>query len=168
MKKRLLILTMLMAALFVLPGCNDESASSADGNSAEEINISVTPPEGWEPVEGSVAPVHYLKGTAGLIVKSESFTGETIDAVTEEAKAVFESAFDNVQYVGDTESLNVDGKDARKLIFTCDVSGMNMKYEYVYLFAGNDVYAITFGDLTENFDSMTADFETILGNISFR
>jgi hypothetical protein len=185
MKRKGLIICaiLLLAFSFPLTGCNDDSApaestpdngeAAADavdagaGEAGGAVNISVTPPAGWEPVAGSVLPVQYLKGTASFMVKEEAFPGENIDAVVEKAKSSFESAFDNVQYVGEPEAVTVDGMDARKLIFTCEVSGMNMKYEYVYLFAGNDVYAITFGDLADSFDTLASDYETILGDITF-
>ena len=102
------------------------------------------------------------------MMKNEAFTGDALDDVVEAAKSSFESAFDNVKYSGNTETVTVDGKDARKLIFTCDVSGMQMKYEYVYLFVGSDVYAITFADIAENFDGLKSDYEKILMDISFK
>jgi len=184
-RKTQVILPLIIGLLLFLPGCNDggsnassggENAAVTENNTAEdtnagtsnkEIQITVEPPAGWEPVEGSVLPVQYMKGSASFMVKNEAFPGDTIDEVVEAAKGSFESAFENVQYSGNTETITVDGKDARKLIFTCDVSGMPMKYEYVYLFAGSKVYAITFGDLAETFDSLAADYETILENITF-
>ena len=44
---------------------------------------------------------------------------------------------------------------------------MQMKYEYVYLFVGEKVFAITFGDLAATFDSLSADYEQILKGIRF-
>jgi len=170
MKRRLLVLAIFMAIFLVLTGCNDESSSPADANPAEPaatVNISIVPPEGWEPVEGSVLQVQYLKGTASFMVKDENFTGDALDAVVEEAKEIFTGSFDNVEYLGEPEYITVDGKDGVKLLFTCEISSMKMKYEYVYLFVGDDVYAITFGDLADNFDKLSADYEAILGAIKF-
>lgn len=141
--------------------------ASAPTKSTDEIKISVSPPEGWEPVKGSVLQVQYMKNTASFMVKDENFTGKTLDEVVAEAKGYFEKSFKNVAYVGDAQTITVDDLDARKIIFTCTVSNMQMKYEYVYLFVGKDVYAITFGDLASSFDTLTADYEQILNNISF-
>lgn len=184
MKKRILVFAILIAILFVLTGCNDESNSPSEANPTEpavtsedsaagseepagEVNISIVPPEGWEPVEGSVLQVQYLKGTASFMVKDENFSGDTLDAVVVEAKEIFTGSFDNVEYLGEPEYITVDGKDGVKLLFTCEIGSMKMKYEYVYLFAGNDVYAITFGDLADNFDKLSADYEAILVAIKF-
>lgn len=183
-RKNIVIVAMLLLVFLVLTGCNEEGSSAGSapqnaettaddaavadsGEASGKVKISAAPPEGWEPVEGSVLSIHYMKGTASFMVKEEGFTGDNLDAVVAEAKSAFESAFDNVQYIGETESLTVAGTDARKLVFACDVGALNMKYEYVYLFAGNDVYAITFGDLAENFDDLAGDYTAILESISF-
>jgi predicted RNase H-like HicB family nuclease len=143
------------------------SATIVPDTQQKNIRIVVEPPTGWEPVTGSVLPVQYLKNTASFMVKEEPFQGKTLDEVVTEAKAAFDYAFDNVAYIGEAESITIDEKDAKKIIFTCKISNMQMKYEYVYLFAGSGVYAITFGDLEDNFDSQAADYEEILGNIHF-
>jgi hypothetical protein len=143
-------------------------SSSADGQTQQEIKIEITPPSGWEPVEGSVIPVQYLKDTSSFMVKQEPFQSTALDDVISEAKGAFEGSFEGVTYAGDAEGITVDGKDARKLIFTCEVSGMQMKYEYVYLVAGGSVYAITFGGPADTFDSLSADYEQILADIRFQ
>jgi len=142
----------------------NESVVSEENNA---INIVISPPEGWEAVEGSVLPVHYSKNTASFMVKQEGFRGATIDEVVQEAKSAFDSAFDNVTYINE-ENIKVDGKEAKKIVFTCEVSKMQMKFEFVYLFVGSNVYAITFGDLADTFDSLTSDYEKILEAISFQ
>jgi len=104
-----------------------------------EAKINIIPPSGWKPVEGSVLQVQYMKNTASFMVKSEPFSQKNIDEVVIEAKRIFSDTFDEAKFEGEPETVTVDGKDARKLIFTCKVSGMQMKYEYVYLFVGEKV-----------------------------
>ncbi len=132
------------------------------------ISVKITPPSGWKQNTESVLPVHYMKNTASFMVKIEKFSSKTVDGVVEEAKKAFDKAFDNVSYIGNAQSINIDGFDARKITFTCTVSKMKMKYQYVYLIAGGDVYAITFGDLESSFDSLTADYSKILTDISLK
>ena len=145
----------------------DES-TSADAQTQKDITIEIVPPSGWEPVAGSVLPVQYLKDTSSFMVKKEPFQSTVLDDVISEAKGAFGGSFEGVTYAGDAEDITVDGKDARKLIFSCEVSGMQMKYEYVYLVAGGSVYAITFGGPADAFDSMSADYEQILTDIRFQ
>lgn len=133
----------------------------------QEVNIVIEPPQGWVAVEGSVLPVQYMKTTASFMVKEEPFQGTTLTDVVSEAKEIYNKTFNEVVYKGDPEDITVDGKEAVKIIFTCKVSNLNMKYEYVYLFAGSGVYVITFGDLADNFDSLGNDYEQILKNIHF-
>jgi len=42
-----------------------------------------------------------------------------------------------------------------------------MKFDYYYLAVGGKVYAITFGDLADTFDSNAADYQAILDSIKF-
>lgn len=154
------------------PDAGGQAAQAAVQTASETptrtVQAEITPPEGWEAVAGSVLPVHYMKETASFMVKEEALQSDTPDGLIAEAKDIFESAFDKVSYVGDTEALTVDGYDARKFVFTCEISGLPMKYEYVYLLAGGTVWAVTFGDTTESFDTHAADYEQILSELRFR
>jgi len=148
----------------------EDSSNTPTANTTEtqkEAKIVISPPEGWNPIAGSVLPVQYMKNTASFMVKKEPFNSENIDDVVKEAKSIFERTFDNVKYAGEVENITVDGIDARKMIFTCKVSNLQMKYEYVYLFVEGSVYAITFGDIENNFDSLCSDYEQILNGIKF-
>lgn len=131
------------------------------------VAIEITPPDGWTPVEGSILPVHYLKGTANFMVKAEPFNSVTLDDVVNEALGIYQKSFDNFKVQGEVEPFTVNEKDARKLTVTCTVSNINMKYLYVYLFASDKTYVITFGDQESTFDTLAADYETILSNIKF-
>lgn len=144
-------------------------ADTASQNKQEgDVVIEITPPDGWTPVEGSVLPVQYMKGTASFMVKSEPFSSATLDDVVNEALGMYQKSFDNLKVQGEVEPFTVDEKDARKLTFTCTVSKMNMKYLYVYLFAADKTYVITFGDQESTFDTLATDYETILSNIKFK
>jgi predicted small lipoprotein YifL len=151
----------------------EDSAGGTDADTVAQdkqegaVEIEITPPEGWTPVEGSVIPVQYMKGTASFMVKEEPFSGTTLDDVVDEALIIYQDSFDNVKIQGEAEPFTVDEKDARKLTFTCTVGNFNMKFLYVYLFAADKTYVITFGDQESTFDTMTADYETILSDIRF-
>lgn len=150
------------------PADSEEPSAAPDESAKEsEVSIEITPPEGWSSVEGSVLSVQYMKNTASFMVKEEYYTGSTLDEVVSEALTMFEGAFSNIAVVGDAEDAVVDGKEAKKLTFTCTVSGLSMKYLYVFLFAGGRTYAITFGDLADTFDTLSTDYETILNDIRF-
>ena len=146
----------------------EPSSKTGDKKQADTVSIEVTPPEGWAKNEGSVLPVHYMKGTASFMVKEEPFTSTTLDDVVKEALEIYKKSFDSVSVQGEAKTLTVDGKDARSLTFTCTVSNINMKYLYVYLFVADKTYVITFGDSAASFDSLSSDYETILNNIKFK
>jgi len=133
-----------------------------------ELDIVIELPDGWKPVEGSVLEHQYMKNTASFMIKTENFSGDTLNDVVSEALDLFGRQFDNFAVQGDVEDVMVSGLEAKKLTFTCEVSKMKMKYTYVYLFAGGETYALTFGDLSDSFDALTADLESILNGIQFK
>ncbi len=134
---------------------------------ANGLNPTVTVPEGWEPVEGSVLKVQYLKGTTSFMAKPESFNTTDLDEVTKQAITMLKNAFKNVETIGQTEKITVDGEDARKFLFTAEVAGLKMKYEYVYVLVDNQIYAITFGGSASDFDNLLTDYQAILDGIKF-
>jgi len=187
--KKLFTLSLAMLIALMLCACTvDQPASSpepSNGNvqntqetptgpaqqheaAKAEVNIIIEPPAGWEPVTGSVLKVQYLKGTVSFMVKEENFAGKTLDEVVTEAKEAFSGAFADVAYEGEAAPLTVDGKDAKEIVFTCKVSGMQMKYEYIYLFVNQAVYAITFGGPADTFDSLASDYGQIIQDIKFQ
>lgn len=185
--KKILVICLLLFVLIGVYGCGSDASNSSsnvktsnstvseetsktsnsEAAKTDKADIKVSVPEGWTPVAGSVLPVQYMKNTASFMMKTEKFSGKTLDDVVKEAKDIFGKTFKNVEYIGDAETITVDGKDARKFIFSCEVSKMKMKYEYVYVFVGSEIYAITFGDLEGTFDSLAQDYEQILNKISF-
>ena len=141
----------------------EKSAGSA---ASGESRIAVSVPDGWEAAESDGMLYSYRKDSASFMIKTVPFTAGSLDMVVHQARDIFDGTFDDVEYIGETESVTVGGLDARKLIFTSDFSGFFMKFEYVYLLIDGDVYAIIFGDLGDAFDGKAADFQAILGGIS--
>lgn len=180
--KKFIIMVLSLTLVLLLSACGTQKPTSKTKTPSKEaatadntpvtkktdIKIGITPPAGWNPVADSVLQVQYMKKTASFMVKKEAFNSKSIDDVVKEAKEIFNSSFKEVKYIGETDKITVNGTDARKIVFTCNISGFQMKYEYVYLFAGGDIYVITFGDLAETFDSLSADYNQILKNITFK
>jgi hypothetical protein len=133
----------------------------------KEVKVAVSAPDGWEAVNSVGFLAHYSKDGASFMVKQEPYSGKTLDEVVQKAREIFEDSFDNVEYAGEAESITVDGKEAKKLIFTCEVSGLQMYYQHVFFFIGSDVYVITMKSSAENYELFTADFEQLLSGISF-
>ena len=53
---------------------------------ATDVKVSVTVPDGWEPVEGSVAKAQYMKNTASFMIIKEAFGTGSLDEVVTTAK----------------------------------------------------------------------------------
>jgi hypothetical protein len=146
----------------------ESGSNSGEGNGESAgANISVTPPEGWEPADNSPHLAEYTKGTASFMVMKEFFDASNPDELVQQAKSAFKGTFRNIEFIGEAESITVGGKDARKLVFTCDGGNAKVKYEYVFIILGKDPYSIHFVDTNDSFDKLTGDFEQILEPISF-
>lgn len=146
-------------------GRTETSTEAAKSSTAGKIQI--TPPEGWKSVAGSPLEVQYLKGTASFMVKPERFSGASLDEVVTEAEEIYRKSFHDYTAAGEPGQITVDGKEARKLTFTCTIGKIAMKFMYVYLFAGNQTYVITFGDQESTFGAIEPDIDIILKNIRF-
>jgi uncharacterized lipoprotein YehR (DUF1307 family) len=155
-------------------GAGTAPASAAASTAAQATvapvggaKIKVTVPEGWQAVEKSVVPAQYMKGTTSFIAKTESFAVADLDGIIKQALAAFERSFSNVTVQGKPEPITVDSKEGRKLVFSCDVSGLKMKYMYVYVRVGGQIWALTFGGMADSFDALDADYQAILSGIKF-
>ena len=145
----------------------EETESETQERQEGNVKVQVQMPEGWDEVSGSVLNIQYLKGTASFFVKEENFGGMNLDDVVKAAEDIFSTSFDTYAPEGEAESITIDEKDARKLMFTCSINGMKMKYCYIYLYAGDRLFAMTFADLADAFDEITPDLEHVQANIRF-
>lgn len=177
------IILLFVSLLICLTGCapgttgTQQSSSPAESRAAKSsapakkqvgtVTVEITPPAGWTRVEGSVLPVQYMKGTASFMVKPEPFESSTLDEVVMEATAIYRKSFSDYAVEKEVQPVTVDGKDARELACTCTVSNIRMKFLYVFLFAGDQTYVITFGDQESTFDALDTDIKTILSEIRF-
>lgn len=99
-----------------------EAETTAASSAPAEVTITAEVPDGWAPVDGSVAILQYLKVTSSFIVTEEKYFRATNSMrSSSEAKDVFSKTFDNVVYEGDPETITVAGQDARQFVLTCDI-----------------------------------------------
>ncbi len=146
---------------------NQQENTQQEETNTKEVDLKVTVPEGWNPVEGSVLPVQYMKNTSSFMIKTENYGTKNLNEIVTKSLEIFSSAFTDVKQIGNAQDLKIDGYDAKAMTFTAKVSGLEMKYMYVYTVVEGELYAITFGDLSTSFDKLTTDYETILKNITF-
>jgi len=153
-----------------------ESGSNSGEGSGEtdETDISITPPGGWEHKDsGGVHLVDYSNGTAHFWVEKNVIGPSNLDEMAQAAKSGYEGSyvFRNIEFIGEAESITVDGKDAKKLGFNYETSqasgGKKMKRVDVFLLLGEDFYTIVFEDTSDHFDKLAGDFKQILESISF-
>ncbi len=185
--RRIFTYAAVFAVLFTLTACSNqeltdhETVDSSSVNSSESIEdtandiaesssspkISITLPEGWSSVDGSSLDVQYMKNSASFILKKESFSGKDLKSVDDEMMQIYTDSFEDVKIVSGPDRIEIDGKEAHKIVCTASISGYDMKYEFVSFFVGKDNYVVTFGDLASSFDSLADDYDTILQGIHF-
>jgi hypothetical protein len=174
-------LLLLLAVLASFVACNKSAGEKSQAQSViepiseqeapKEVAISVTLPDGWTKVEGSVLEHQYGKGTASFMIKNEYvLNGKGLDEAAVEAKGEIGKYFDNAEF-SDIETIRVGGQDARSFTLTYAVkaAGMNMsmKMQGVYVMLNSKCYLISFGDMESSFDALAADFEQLLNGIQF-
>ena len=185
MKKIYILISVLLLTLFVV-GCRgntDETSKSESpttkehvtdidqgnqDNQGKDVTVNATIPDGWENLDGAGLDMHYSKETASFMLKKEYFKGSTLDDIANEALDIFTSTFKNVEQIDYSEKVTIGGQDGIRIMFTCEIIGMEMKYEYIYVKANNGVYAFTFADLSDNFENVVGDFELIKDSIEFK
>ena len=152
----------------------EAAKSGSNSGETDGTDISVNPPEGWEPVgSGRVHVVDYSNGTAHFWVEKNVIGPSNLDEMAQAAKSGYEGSyvFRNIEFIGEAESITVDGKDAKKLGFNYETSqasgGKKMKRVDVFLLLGEDFYTIVFEDTSDHFDKLAGDFKQILESISF-
>jgi hypothetical protein len=108
-----------------------------------------------------------------LWVEKNVIGPSNLDEMAQAAKSGYEGSyvFRNIEFIGEAESITVDGKDAKKLGFNYETSqasgGKKMKRVDVFLLLGEDFYTIVFEDTSDHFDKLAGDFKQILESISF-
>ena len=164
----------LVPAIFILAlGCNKDSDNelTTEQSNSNDLRITVTLPDGWTKVDGSVLEHQYQKGTASFMIKNEYVLNQKeIDVAVNEAKKHIEQYFDDATCT-ETQTITVDGIDARSFTFTNTIKAagmvMNMKSQQVYVMIDAKCYLIYFGTPESSFNTLTDDFTEILNGIKF-
>lgn len=136
---------------------------------AQEADFTVKAPDGWKKRTTSSAPAHYMKNGVSLMLTIDTAPAEakTLDAYVEYVKKQWATSFKNLQYERVTK-LTINGRDARELRYTAEISGMKMKYDVVYVGKQPKVYTMTAGGLADTFDSMNADYRAFFNSLTLK
>jgi hypothetical protein len=151
------------ASLFVLAFLVTMTACA----SAAEYTLQIPP--GWDKVKGSAAPEHFMKNGISFMLTIDQMppTAKTPDQFVTYVKKALAGAFKNVKFEPAT-MLTINGREARELVYTGEVSGMKMKYDVVYIPVNGRVYTLTFGGLEQVFDSVKADRGAIFNSFKLK
>jgi len=130
--------------------------------------ITVTAPAGWNKVEGSTAIIQYLKEGSSFIVTADNMPSDsqTPDTFADYVKGRFNKTFNGVKFES-TENIKIAGIEGRKISFTCQVSGIIMKYNAYYAFKDKKAYTFTCGTLADKFDGLKGDYEAFMSSVKF-
>jgi len=156
MKPRLAVL--LTLALFV-------SASTFAG----DADYTVKAPDGWKKRSASSAPEHYMKNGVSLMLTIDAAPAEikTLDAYVEFVKKQYTGVMANLKF-DPVKKLTINGMDARELCYSGETSGLQMKYDVVYVMKQSKVYTMTAGGMAQTFDSMKADYKAFFSSFKLK
>jgi hypothetical protein len=171
--KNLKLFFLIPAIIILSLSCNKNSVneSTTEESNSNNLQITVTLPDGWTKVDGSVLEHQYGKGTASFMIKNEYvLNGKDLDTAVNEAKTQIGNFFNNTSFA-ETQNITIDGLDARSITFSNTIKAagmtMNMKFQHVYVMVNKKCYLIAFGDQESSFNELTNDFQQILNGIKF-
>ncbi len=133
------------------------------------IDYAVVVPDGWTKNAGSSASDHYTKNGISLMVTIDTApAGATSqDDYVEFVKKQLKSVFKNLRFEA-AKKLFINGKEARELVYTGEISGMKMKYDVVYVPKSGRVYTLTAGGMAGTFDKLNADYRAFFNSFKFK
>ncbi|HOO84567.1 MAG TPA: hypothetical protein PLS94_08395 [Prolixibacteraceae bacterium] len=160
-----------LAVLFLFQFTSCNKADDPNPVTKSVLKITVSLPDGWTPVSGSVLEHQYMKGTASFMIKEEkALNNMDLDEAVEKAIDVLSSTFNNFSST-DPEAMLVDGHEALSIIFAYNVSVggtvIQMKMQSVYVMVNQQCQLIAFGDQESLFANLSNDISQILAGIKF-
>jgi predicted Zn-dependent protease len=147
----------------------EESTASAESTTpATDPQISVKVPDRWEQIDGA-ALAQYMKGSASFIVTCDTVPDgiSGSEDFVDFAKSQFKDAFPDAEF-SEGKKITVNGMDGQELNFTASASGMEMKYRIVYILQGSQAYTLTCGDVSEDFDNVAGEFQSMIDSFKIQ
>jgi hypothetical protein len=138
----------------------------------KKSGISVSLPEGWAKVEGSVLEHQYLKNGASFMIKEETaLNGKSLNDAVAMAKQQIGKYFKDYKLLKE-EKITVDGKDAKSITYNYSAQAgkitLKMTMHTVYVMVNGKCQTLSFGSTTSQFNSLMPDIQYIIKNVKFR
>jgi|WetSurMetagenome_2_1015567.scaffolds.fasta_scaffold315919_1 hypothetical protein len=126
-------------------------------------------PPGWDKVKGSTALEHFMKKGVSFILTVDQAppSAKTPDEFVAYAKKALTGAFKNVKFEP-VKMVSINGREAREVVYTGEVSGIKMKYDAVYILRNGTVYALTIGGSEQTFEAVKADYSAIFNSFKMK
>lgn len=137
----------------------------------KKSDISVSLPDGWAKVEGSVLEHQYLKNGASFMIKEETaLNGKTLNEAVKTAKQNISNYFDDYKLLNE-ETITVDNKEGRSITFSYSVKAggmvLEMTMQTVYVMVKDKCQTLSFGATETEFSNLVTDIQKIIKSIKF-
>lgn len=114
----------------------------------------------------------YLKNGASFMIKEEAeLSGKTLNEAVNTAKQKIDAYFGDYELLNE-EPVTVDNKAGKSITYRYSVHAggmvLNMKMRTVYVLVNNKCQTLSFGAVSDQFDSLATDIEKILKGIRFK
>jgi len=122
------------------------------GAFAENFELAV--PKGWVKNEQSAALAQYQKGTGTCIVTADTMPADanTPDKYVDFVKGKLKGAFKDIVFES-VASAKKGTYETRELKYAVSMSGMNLKYDVLYVFVRGKAYTLTTGNVEGSADA---------------
>ncbi|VFU19355.1 exported hypothetical protein [anaerobic digester metagenome] len=154
-------------------GTSDDTGGETGGETGgktitPDVEVKVTPPEGWEEEESNALLLLYNKGPSNFMVVQDKVPGNIagLDGYLGYAKEALSETYSSMEF-GSVESLKVGGHDSRKFFCTYEAANMPFKLVIVYVFRDGYIYNLQGCALAEDFDALLPEFEEFISSFRF-
>jgi predicted Zn-dependent protease len=136
---------------------------------AAPADYTIQVPAGWTKNAGSAAREQYMKDGISFILTVDTAPAgvKTPDQFVEYVKKQLAGAFKNTKFET-VKKITVNGRDARELLYTGEISGIKMQYDVVYVPNGEKYYTLTFGGMQNMFGGVRADIKAIVNSFKLK
>ncbi len=157
-----IIFGLLIMSLILMAGCGGGGSGGS-----KDVLVSLDLPEGWRVrEEGTVVLMQCVNDQGGFfsVTKEKGAIGKNLEEHVEHTKSFHEENYRDIEWLGGTEKLRIDGRDAREITYLSN--GFKQKDSIVVI---HKTLAFRFSivALEADFEGILDDYQAILDSVKF-
>lgn len=168
-----IIAVLVLILAFPSSGCGGTASGSGTYTNSKH-GFTVNYPEDWELDEGADNTIVVFRGPVLQETGGKVNINITNDEIGDSSNITLDFYLDlnDKQYVQEfenysrlaTEDMTIDGKPAKKMIYSFDSANFSLKANQVYLIDDGTAFAITFVTTAATYDRYAADSDLVINS----